>query len=484
MSISRGLQTRRQTSLPRQLSPSLDSTPTQTSPRGQNTEAANTNYSDPSGRKELADSRLGSPTRPCSLLRVSRPINSPTQNCESYQGPQQQHASQRVSRTTQATESVDSKLLLLHGRECVERDDTQIHRGAKQEMKAKKVIKCKVFALTERKRRVLDAEYNGLQTYLQTGKDSGLCKTNMRQAKRFYKKILANHEYPLTIRKDLVRFQTNNCKLSKFWVSIPIGGPTRIWLPVQPHASVPEGAILCESKITRGRDGVFWVHLVVEKDVPYHTDFTNVLAVDLGERLPATTVLYANGAFKEPRFYGREVRGIRRHYAWLRKRLGEKKALNTIRKVGRTEHRKVNDACHKISHAIVEQASRERAVIVLGDLKGIRNSTKWKGRRMNRIVSNMPYYKLTQQIMYKAAWLGVPVYQISERNTSKTCHRCGSMNTTRIKQPVFECKACGLVYNADLNAAKNLAKRFHDHAVVERGILAMPVTPHEVKLNE
>jgi IS605 OrfB family transposase len=217
--------------------------------------------------------------------------------------------------------------------------------------------------------------------------------------------------------------------------------------------------------------------LVVEKEVPCHTDFTNVLAVDLGERLLATTVLYANGAFKEPRFYGRQVRGVRRHYAWLRKRLGEKKALNTIRKIGQTEHRKVNDACHKISHVIVEQASRERAVIVLGNLKGIR--CRARGRRMNRIVSNMPYYKLTQQITYKATWLGVPVYQISERDTSKACHRCGSMNTTRIKQPVFECKNCGLVYNADLNAAKNIAERFLDQVVEERGQLAMPVTPHE-----
>ena len=98
---------------------------------------------------------------------------------------------------------------------------------------------------------------------------------------------------------------------------------------------------------------------------------------------------------------------------------------------------------------------------------------------MNRIVSNMPYYKLTQQITYTASWLGVPVYQISERNTSKTCHRCGSMNTTTIKQPIFECKNCGLVYNADLNAAKNLAERFLDQVVEERGILAMPITPHE-----
>jgi transposase len=35
------------------------------------------------------------------------------------------------------------------------------------------------------------------------------------------------------------------------------------------------------------------------------------------------------------------------------------------------------------------------------------------------------------------------------------------------------------VYNADLNAAKNLAERFLDQVVEERGILAMPITPHE-----
>ena len=87
---------------------------------------------------------------------------------------------------------------------------------------------------------------------------------------------------------------------------------------------------------------------------------------------------------------------------------------------------------------------------------------------MNRIVSNMPYYRLTQQITYKAAWLGIPVRMISERGTSKTCHRCGSTDTSRIKQPIFRCHACGLVYNADLNGAKNIVKRFFDQAVEER----------------
>lgn len=117
----------------------------------------------------------------------------------------------------------------------------------------------------------------------------------------------------------------------------------------------------------------------------------NVLAVDLGEKHIATTVLLRDCAFMNPRFYGERVRGLRRHYAWLRKRLQERKALDTIRKV--------NDILHKISREIVDEAVSEQAFIVLGDLRGIRQRSK--GRRMNRIVANMPYFKLSSYIAHK-----------------------------------------------------------------------------------
>ena len=168
-------------------------------------------------------------------------------------------------------------------------------------------------------------------------------------------------------------------------------------------------------------------------------------------------MLLERNGFREPRFYGREARGVRRHYAWLRRRLGERKLLRVIRKVKDTERRKVNTLCHQISHAIVQQAKANDAVIVVGDLRGIRANAK--GKRMNRIVSNMPYHKLTAQLGYKAAWEGVTMVKLNERGTSKTCHRCGSADTSRIVQSLFQCHGCGLVYNADLNGAKNICKR-------------------------
>ncbi len=279
---------------------------------------------------------------------------------------------------------------------------------------------------------------------------------------------------------QLERRATRHCKV---WVCIPYKPRKAIWLPLRMSKQAEAclfASKLHDSKIVSGRDGRFWMHFTVTRQVtPIQP--RAVLAVDLGEKRLATTVLIDQTGFKEPRFYGRQARGIRRHYAWLRKRLGERRLLRVIRKVKDTERRKINTLCHQVSHEIVTQAKAKNAVIVLGDLKGIRSRAR--GRRMNRILSAMPYHKLTQQIGYKAAWEGITVMRLSERGTSKTCHRCGSMNTIRIKQPMFECRACGLIYNADLNGAMNIAKRFWEHAFQNGATGSWPLTLPERNLN-
>lgn len=257
---------------------------------------------------------------------------------------------------------------------------------------------------------------------------------------------------------DLHIKRTSN-KHCRVWVGIPYRPRKHVWLPLRMSKDA-EGILfscrLHDSRLVAGNDERFWMHFTLTRNVtPIQP--RAVLAVDLGEKRLATTVLLDKRGFSEPRFYVKRARGIRRHYAWLRKRLGERKLLCVIRRLKDTEKRKVNTLCHQISHAIVQQAKANSAIIVLGDLKGIRIMAR--GRRMNRIVSGMPYFKLTRQIEYKAAWEGISVIKLSERGTSKTCHRCASINTNRLGQSVFECHNCGLVYNADLNGTKNLAKR-------------------------
>ncbi|NIP34495.1 MAG: IS200/IS605 family element transposase accessory protein TnpB, partial [Thermoplasmata archaeon] len=104
---------------------------------------------------------------------------------------------------------------------------------------------------------------------------------------------------------------------------------------------------------------------------------------------------------------------------WLRKRLGRRNLLNVIKRIGHTEHRKVDARLHVIAADLVNQAREIGAVIALGDLTGIRGTSK--GRRMNRIVNAMPFNRLSTFIEYKAAWAGVPIIKVDEAYSSREC---------------------------------------------------------------
>jgi len=333
-------------------------------------------------------------------------------------------------------------------------------------MEASLTIQCGITSLTKRKQQFLNSEYDNLQYFLQTKEDRGLHSANKQQARRFYKVVKPFQEYPLSIRNDLLKIKRVGNRVSEYWVKIPNKNTRQLWVAITPHRPFPEEFKICESKLYR-RKGKFYLNIAVKTEVKENLAFKRILAVDLGERTIASTVLLNNGVISHPHFYGRKVRGLRRHYAWLRKRLGEKKALATIRKIKDTERRKVNAILHKISRDIVDEAERENAVIVLGDLTGIQQRAQKKGKRMRRLVGAMPFYRLTQMITYKATLKGILVVTTSEAYTSRNCHVCGCEGE-RKTQGLFVCRHCG-EYNADLNGAINIGLK------LERNLGYMPL---------
>ena len=322
-------------------------------------------------------------------------------------------------------------------------------------MRVAKTIRCKIWKATRAKRAILEEEYTNLQLYLQTGIDDGLYSANKQQADRSFTKVKKGKQYPISLRNDLIRIEKRDTKLVEYWIRIPVAGRRGgLWLPVKPHCDFPDEFKISESKLIKKKDG-FYIHVTIQKDVKQKQSCSSILAIDLGERVIATV---CNSLDMRPIFMGREVRGVRRHFAWLRKRLGKKKLLKEIKRIGQKEQRIVDAYLHDISRRIVDEAARTDSVIVFGDLKGIRSAAKGKGKRFNRIVSNMPYYKLTQMIEYKARWEGIPVLKVNERGTSKTCSECGSEGK-RPYQGLFKCNECGYQANADWNGSKNILKR-------------------------
>jgi len=343
-------------------------------------------------------------------------------------------------------------------------------------MQVSKVIKCKIVDLTNIKSQQLEQEYNNLQTLLQLESQEldflpiyqniPIYSANKQQALRFYKTI-NKREYPLSIRKDLIRIEKRDTKLASYWCRIPVkqrhGG---IWLAIKPHQDFPDKFEFGESKLFR-RKGEWWIYITIVREVEIKKSYSNILAIDLGSKVIATVC----GSFdnKRPIFLGREVRGIRRHYQYLRAELGKRKLLRKIKQIGDKEKRIVNDLLHKVSKQIVELADKKDAYILLGDLKGLRNSAK--GKMFRRIVSNMPYLKLTQYIEYKALEKGIKVLKTSERKTSKTCSKCGYEDkNNRRTQGLFRCKSCEFEINADVNGVRNILKFSEGYMLSERAL--------------
>jgi hypothetical protein len=92
----------------------------------------------------------------------------------------------------------------------------------------------------------------------------------------------------------------------------------------------------------------------------------------MGIRHFATSVELVGDDDGMTKFFGKDLNRVRGHYFWLRRKLGMKKALDTIKKIGSHEKRITNDIVHNISRQIVNRAIETDPLIVLGDIKHLR----------------------------------------------------------------------------------------------------------------
>jgi len=341
-------------------------------------------------------------------------------------------------------------------------------------MEVNKTIKAKVFNPTNRKLEKLEE----LKEVWERAKETEREYSNLREKTdlpAFYCRALdwkanEDEDVPLLLDSEALEIKDTGNEYARFFANIKVmgGRGSRVWVPLRmwkKHEELlgREETEICDSMLIKKDDG-FYLHITIKKEVKL-TPKSNAIGVDLGEKVLATSVALTgpsdSGTIEEPEFHGREARGVRRHYAWLRKKLGEKKALEKHKEIGGKESRRIDNMCHKIAKDIVEKAEKHDAVIVVGDLKGIGSRDTGKGKIMNRLINFMPYGKLTKYIEYKALWKEIPVVKADESYTSQTCHRCGRKGK-RPSQGLFKCPNCGLEYNADLNGAINIASEFLD----------------------
>lgn len=191
--------------------------------------------------------------------------------------------------------------------------------------------------------------------------------------------------------------------------------------------------------------------IVYEVEEPVLKSDGNVMGIDLGIKCPAVSYC-SDGSVK---FYGngRKNKYMRRHYAYLRKKLQTSKKMNTVRRINDKEQRIMRDIDHKLSHDIVETAVTHNVkVIKLEQLQNIRSTTR-KSRKNNHSLHTWSFYRLAQFIEYKARLAGISVEHVNPAYTSQTCPICGNVHHADDRS--YACE-CGFHIHRDLLGAMNI----------------------------
>jgi IS605 OrfB family transposase len=270
-------------------------------------------------------------------------------------------------------------------------------------------------------------------------------------ARSLRKVVLATHNYPERLNpRPLLRKQ--DFKIKGNSVTIIYKPRERLKLLVFPSEkqlklmseATPKGARLVE------RDGKLFLNLDLEKEVsfmPWEVCRT-IVGVDIGiNYIAVASALTEDGKFTNPLFF---KGGEWRHLCDRKRKVTRAKEFKHIT-------RKQHEILHTVSKRIVEYAKQfQKPVIVMERLGYFNNSTR--NKRFNFLLGNWARKKLQFMIEYKANWEGIPVAYVNPAYTSQTCHYCGSEG--KREGLTFKCQNCGKTYNADANAAMNLAKRF------------------------
>ncbi len=212
--------------------------------------------------------------------------------------------------------------------------------------------------------------------------------------------------------------------------------------PIWMHRKV-EGHILCGSfnEDARGR----WFINLTCKIVETPTDHGNEeIGIDLGLKDFAT--LSTGEKIANPLHFAREEQALA-----IAQRAGNKKRVRAIH--AKIRNRRAHDH-HVNSYRLMKRAK----LIVVGNV----SSAKLAQTMMAKSVYDAGWYQFKQQLRYKAIRHGVVFKEVNEAYSTQDCSscgaRCGPRGLEGLGVRTWQCLACDMQHDRDVNAAKNILR--------------------------
>jgi IS605 OrfB family transposase len=201
--------------------------------------------------------------------------------------------------------------------------------------------------------------------------------------------------------------------------------------------------------------GMFFLSPTCEVDEPEPVDVEGVLGVDLG----VTHLAVDSDGQVHSASHLNHVRHRQRRLRAKLQAKGTPSAKRKLKRLSGKERRFAKDTNHCISKKLVAKAKDTHRAIALEDLGGIRERVTVR-RKQRATLHSWAFFQLRSFVTYKAKRVGVPVFLVDPRNTSRTCPACGHIDkANRPSQSKFSCVVCGFAGLADHIAAVNIGRR-------------------------
>lgn len=202
------------------------------------------------------------------------------------------------------------------------------------------------------------------------------------------------------------------------------------------------------------RDNKIWISLTFKVPTKPEPQTRFAIGIDLGVNRAIAT---SEGLIIQDRKFNGEKRKLRFLKRKLKSR-GTQSAKRHLRKLKRKERNKNKNQTHLLANKILSCSNAN--VIVMEDLMGLKNP-KGKKKNLRKAINNkigqVPFAELRLILTYKAPLKGKTVICVDPQFTSQIDSRTGLKDGIR-KGSRYYCKD-GIILDADVNAAKNIANR-------------------------
>jgi putative transposase len=190
-------------------------------------------------------------------------------------------------------------------------------------------------------------------------------------------------------------------------------------------------------------------HLCITTDFTVSKNASGDIGIDIGLKYLVVT---SNGEYIESpthaKYFDKQISKVQGVTDKKKKGSRSWKYMTKVKqKLYDAKVRKISDFQHKVS----KKLSSTYDTIYAEDLNP-KKMSEGKIRNLNKALRNARIGAFVNYLSYKTNNLRL----VNPYNTSKTCNSCGYIHSElKLSERVIECR-CGIIYNRDKNAAKNI----------------------------